>query len=254
MVLCPRKQQTTEVVPLHKKGSIHLVDNYRPISLLITISKILEKVIYKCVYTFLDSTNQFYDSQYGFRQKDSCEHVIAELTGNILKGKEKGEHTVSVFLDLSKAFDTLEYSTLFRKLDLYGIRGKALDWFQSYLSNREMRTKCCINNKTHLSETRLVTFGAPQGSCLGRLIFLIFCNDLHLNLEFTKCILFTDDATLFYSNSNISLLMASIEHDLSILSNWFKANKLMLNKSKSVALFFKANSKITSPAYLHICM
>ena len=241
-----------EVLPLHKKGSIHLVDNYRQISLLITISKILEKVIYKRVYNFLDSTEQFYDSQYGFRQKHSCEHTIAKLTGNILKGKENGKHTVSVFLDLSKAFDTLEYSTLFHKLELYGIRGKALEWFQSYLSNREMQTKCCINNTFSLSEPRPVTFGAPLGSCLGPLLFLIFCNDLHLNLEFTKCILFADNTTLFYSNSNISLLIASIEHDLSVLSNWFKANKLTLNKNKSVALLFKADSKIKGPSHLQV--
>ena len=127
-----------DVVPLHKSGNIHMVENYRPISLLMTISKILEKLVYNHVYTFLNNTNQIYDSQYGFHSKHSCEHAISELVGNILKGKENGEHTISVFLDLSKAFDTLEYSTLFKKLEIYGIRGTALDWFKSYLTNREM--------------------------------------------------------------------------------------------------------------------
>ena len=86
-----------EVKPLHKNDSTHVVDNYRPISLLMTILKILEKVIYTRVYTFLNSTNQLYSSQYGFHSKHSCEDAILELTGNILKGKENGEHTISVF-------------------------------------------------------------------------------------------------------------------------------------------------------------
>ena len=206
--------------------------------------------MYKRVYSCLDNTHQLYDSQYGFRQKHSCEHAIAEFTGNILKGKENGAHTVSVYLDLSKAFDTLEYNTLFSKMECYGIRGNALNWFKSYLSGREMRTKCTINHETHFSSKRPVTFEAPQGSCLGPLIFLIFCNDLHLNLEFMQCILFADDTTLYYSNTNISLLMVSIEHDMSILSDWFKANKLTLNKSKSVAILFKANKKISCPSHL----
>ena len=119
----PDIMKIAEVVPLHKSGNPHIIDNYRPISLLMTISKILEKLIYSHVYTFLDNSGQIYDSQYGFRSKHSCEHGISELVGNILKGKEKGDHTISVFLDLSKAFDTLEYSTLFKKMEIYGIRG-----------------------------------------------------------------------------------------------------------------------------------
>ena len=189
----PDIMKIADIVPLHKNGNIHIVDNYRPISLLMTISKILEKLVYNRVYAFLNKTNQIYDSQYGFRSKHSCEHAISELVGNILKGKENGEHTISVFLDLSKAFDMLEYSTLFQKLDIYGIRGTALNWFKSYLTNREMRTKCIINDKVRYSDRKKITYGIPpQGSCLGPLLFLIFCNDLHLNLEFTKCILFAD--------------------------------------------------------------
>ena len=197
-----------------------------------------------------DGTGQFYDSQYGFRKKHSCEHAITELTGNILKGKENGLHTISVFLDLSKAFDTLEYSTLFKKLELYGIRGTTLDWFRSYLTNRKMRTKCIINHKMEQSLEMPVTFGAPQGSCLGPLLFLIFCNDLHLNLDYTKCILFADDTTLYYSNSNLSLLLASIEHDMAKLSDWFRANKLTLNKTKSVAILFKCKKNIACPTHI----
>ena len=248
----PDIMKIAEVVPLHKSGNPHMIDNYRPISLLMTISKILEKLIYSCVYTFLDKSGQIYDSQYGFRSKHSCEHAISELVGNILKDKEKGDHTISVFLDLSKAFDTLECSTLFKKMEIYGIRGQALDWFHSYLTNREMLAKCTINNEIVCSNKHKVTYGAPQGSCLGPLLFLIFCNDLHLNLEFTKCILFADDVTLFYSNRNLSLLIASLEHDLSITNDWFKANKLTLNMKKSVCILFHANKSVTAPNSIQI--
>ena len=99
-----------------------------------------------------------------------------------------------------------------------------------------------MNSKVHYSSRQKVTYGAPQGSCLGPLLFLVFCNDLHLNLKYTKCILFADDTTVYFSSKNVSLLMASIEHDLNALNDWFKANKLTLNKTKSVCMFYKANT------------
>ena len=111
----------------------------------------------------------------------------------------------------------------------------------SYLSERKMRTKCSINHKVQFSRDESVTYGAPQGSCLGPLLFLIFCNDLHLNLSYVKCILFADDTTIFYSNKSLPLLVAALEHDLSTLSDWFKANKLTLNKMKSVCMLFGAS-------------
>ena len=127
-----------------------------------------------------------------------------------------------------------------------------MDWFRSYLTDREMLAKCTIKNKTVHSNKHKVTYGAPQGSCLGPLLFLIFCNDLHLNLEFTKCILFADDTMLFYSNRNLSLLIASLEHDLSITNDWFKANKLTLNMKKSVCILFHANKSVTVPNSIQI--
>ena len=221
-------------------------------SLLITVSKVLEKIIYSRVYTFLNESGQIFRSQYGFRSKHSCEHAIAELVGNIVKGKEKNEHTIAIFLDLSKAFDTQEHETLFRKLEIYGIRGVALNWFSSYLSNRSMHAKCNINCSTHLSHYKDITFGTPQGSCLGPLLFLIFCNDLYYNLELTHCILFTDDTTIYNSHKDIKYLKWTIEHDLAILNDWFKANKLTLNTNKTVGMLFKSKSLKHVPSELKI--
>ena len=127
--------KSADIFPLFKAKERNLSINYRPISLLLTISKLLEKIIYTRTYSLLSATNQLYDSQYGFRNNHSCEKAVSELIGHILKRKEHNESTACILLDLSKAFDTIRHDTLLKKLELYGIRGMALNWFKSYLSN-----------------------------------------------------------------------------------------------------------------------
>ena len=142
----PQKMKIADIFPLFKNKERNLYTNYRPISLLITVSKILEKIMYSRVYSFLDTTNQFCKSQYGFRTNHSCENAISELIGHILKGKENNKLTACVFLDLSKAFDTIKHEVLLSKLERYGIRGVALKWFKSYLSDRKIRVKCTVES------------------------------------------------------------------------------------------------------------
>ena len=108
------------------------------------ISKILEKIIYRRTYEFLDNNNQIYQSQYSFRAKHSCEHAVGELVSNIVKNQQKEKFTASFFLDLSKAFNTLDHKLLLDKLEIYGIRGIALQWFESYLSDRKLQVKCLV--------------------------------------------------------------------------------------------------------------
>ena len=157
-----------------------------------------------------------------------------------MKGQEKGEHTISIFLDLSKAFNTLEHSTLLKKLEIYGIRGVPLNWFKDYLDNRSLRVKCTTTNSDEsiYSDYKSITYGTPQGSCLGPLLFLVFCNDLYLNLMYSSCILFADDTTIYHSGKNLNLLLCSLEHDLDSVNDWFKANKLTLNLNKTVCIHF----------------
>ena len=240
----PERMKTAKVVPLYKGNSTEVASNYRPISLLLTISKILEKIMYKRVYTFLTNTNQLYVSQYGFRKKHACEHAVGELVAAIVKGFEEGKQTAGVFLDLSKAFDTLNHSSVLLKLERYGLRGPCLKWFESYLSNRKLLVSCKTSDSssTHVSKTHGVEYGTPQGSCLGPLLFLIYCNNLQIHLLYLNCIQFADDTTLYISHTNLNYIHFALDHDLRILQDWFKANKLTLNVGKSVCILFNKNA------------
>ena len=173
-----------------------------------------------------------------------------ELISEIVKNQSKNKHTLAIFLDLSKAFDTLQHSVLFSKLDQYGIRGNSLDWFKSYLTNRSLRVKCVTSSTGRMekSEDFPVKVGTPQGSCLGPLLFLIFVNDLHLHLDLCSSILFADDTTIYKSHRNLKFLKWCIEEDLKIVSDWLRANKLTLNLKKSVYILFPKSNKEVSLA------
>ena len=223
-----------EVVPLYKGKDMDLVINYRPISLLITISKLLEKVIYRRVYSFLEKYNILFQSQYGFRSNHNCEHAILELTGKILQACEKREHPVCIFLDLSKAFDTLNHQVLLCKLDKIGIHGISNNWFESYLSGHSLVAKVTTSeNKTTYLEVFDISFGTAQGSCLGPLLFLLFCNDIHLLPLYSQLILFADDTTLFNSHKSEIYLEYMLNRDLEMLLDWFRANQLSINLEKT---------------------
>ena len=177
----PEKVKLAEIVPLFKGKEEDMVVNYRLVSLLMTISKVLGKIMYNRMYGFLSRNNIFFDSQYSFRSKRSCEHAIMEMVGHVLQAKNEGKHSMGVFLDLSKAFDPLDHPVLIAKLERYGIRGNMLDWFKSYLSGRSLVAKISNNtNVTMYSEKYDITFGTAQGSCLVPLLFIIFCNDIYM--------------------------------------------------------------------------
>ena len=236
----PTIMKLAEVIPLYKNKERYYESNYRPISLLSTISKILEKLVYSQVYEFLDRTGQLYENQYGFRAKHSCEHAIGQALGSIIKGLENNFYSACVLLDLSKAFDTIEHDILLKKLEIYGIRGIPLTWFRSYLSDRTLRVKCSTVSKSSktIGKEYPVQYGTPQGSCLGPLIFLIFVNDLHLQLHDSEGIQFADDTTLVFVHRNLNYLQFCIQEELRTLQDWFNSNKLTLNIGKSSYLLF----------------
>ena len=220
------QMKIAEVIPLYKGRELDQVINYRPISLLITISKVLEKIIYTHVYKFLQDNKILYNSQYGFHFKHSCKQAILELIGNVIQAKDKGMHTAALFLDLSKAFDTLNHKVLFKKLERYGIRGICNDWFGDYLANRSLKAKIQTTNHEVLrSDNFDISYGTTQGSCLGSLLFIFFMNDNYLLPTFSKIILIADDTTLINSSKNMHFLKYSLEHDMSILTDWYHANQ-----------------------------
>ena len=241
----PSIMKLADVVPLFKGKEHYLEINYRPISLLTTISKVLEKIVYQRIYSFLQTTGQLYENQYGFREAHSCEHAIGKVINGIVKGLENKKTSACVLLDLSKAFDTIEHGIMLEKLSLYSIRGNALAWFKSYLSDRTLRVKCRTVGSTdiHTSDEYSVKYGTPQGSCLGPLIFLIFVNDLHLHLHEAECVQFADDTTLLFKHKNVRYLQFCIESELKRIQDWLYANKLTLNVSKCSYLLFSANNK-----------
>ena len=229
-----------EIIPLFKRGAKQLIENYRPISLLITMSKLLEKFIYQRVYKFQDNNNIFFKKQYGFRAKHSCEHAIQDLCGNIINNKEQGLQTAAIFLDLSKAFDTISHDIQLKKLEIYGIRGVCNKWFESYLTKRILQVKCktLSRNNIETSNRYQIKHGTAQGSCLGPLLFNIFCNDIQYNIEKSNLILFADDTTIYASHRNTTYLNYILQQDFDNLQSWFKANLLTLNLTKTVTMNF----------------
>ena len=246
----PDQMKLAEIIPLYKGKDSDKVINYRPISLLVTISKVIEKLIYKRMIKFIDKYNLLYDSQYGFRTKQSCEHAILELIGNILESKNSKQHACALFLDLSKAFDTLNHNILLEKLDKYGIHGICNKWFRSYLKDRKLQCKInTVENKIVRSDTYNITYGTAQGSCLGPLLFILFTNDIHLLPIYSRLILFTDDTTIFSHHKSEHFLKYMLTHDMEILINWFKSNQLSLNMDKTTMIKFWPDK---SPFEIHI--
>ena len=209
----PDAFKIAKVVPIFKKGSRLNRTNYRPISLLSNIIKMFEKLMHTRLYNFLNRFNCLYKYQFGFRNKHSTTQALINITEKIRKALDDKSYSCGVFVDLQKAFDTVNHDVLLFKLEYYGIRGSALKWFKSYLSNRSQFVS--INNV--FSATRMIKCGVPQGSILGPLLFLIYINDLHECIKHSTAYHFADDTNLLLIENSIKKLNQHINHDLSNL-------------------------------------
>ena len=202
--------KTSKLSPVFKKDSKLDYSNYRPISLLSNIEKKLEKLMYKRLYTFLNNNNIIYNLQCGFRQQYSTSHALANITEIIRKALDNGNIGCGVFVDLQKAFDTVDHQILLAKLNHYGIRGVSNDWFKSYLSNRNQYVS--ING--YESGLAALNCGVPQGSVLGLLLFVLYINDLNQAIKFCKVHHFDDDTNLLCLSNSIKKLNKLVNADL----------------------------------------
>ena len=221
----PEKLKIAKVIPVYKSGEQNSLTNYRPISLLSNFSKFFEKVMHNRLPSFIERHEILFSLQFGFRRKHSTCHSLISLTNNIASDIDRGHLAAGVFIDLSKAFDTLDHQILFSKLEHYGVRGVALQWIRSYLSNR----KQFVQIKDTRSEFYEIKCGVPQGSILGPLLFILYVNDLQRALKQATSLLFADDTSIYYSHSDIKQLEATLNSELQSLDIWMKSNKHLMH-------------------------
>ena len=238
----PDKLTIAKVIPLVKKGDESLVENYRPISLLPSISKVFERIIFNQLYKYLDDNNLLFGSQYGFRKHHSTELAAVELIDRIYETMDQGDISISILLDLSKAFDTLDHSILLNKLEYYGVKDNASRWFSSYLTGRYQY----VDMDGVRCEISYIKTGVPQGSILGPLLFILYVNDMHTISEKFTFITYADDTNLtcplvsltFDQEHTIDSISLGIDNEMKKVTDWLAVDKLPRNVSKTQYMLF----------------
>ena len=235
----PASWKIARVTPIFKDGDKSAKENYRPISVLPVISRLFEKVIYNQLYSYLNSNGFLSTNQSGFRALHSTLTTLLKNTDDWYSGMDLGKYVGTVFVDLKKAFDTVDHNILLQKLNHYGVQELDLKWFESYLSNR----KQFIRIDGVDSSIQNINTGVPQGSCLGPLLFLVYINDLPYSVKNAKVSIYADDTSLALQSENISQLTAALNDDLRNLHLWLKGNKLSLNVAKTQSLLISTKHR-----------
>lgn len=234
----PSKLKIAKIIPIFKTGDNYVFNNYRPISLLPSLSKIVERIMHNQLFKHFNDNKLFYDSQYGFRQQHSTELAAIELIDKIVTKMNNNELPLNIYLDLSKAFDTLDHDILLNKMKFYGIKGSALQLFKSYLFNREQY----VEFGEVRSDYKITGTGVPQGSILGPLFFIIYVNDIVSATTLFDAVIYADDTALFATLSAFGKFnencVNNINKELDEINDWFKVNRLSLNVKKTKAMLF----------------
>ena len=232
----PNVWKMAKIVPIHKSGATDKPENYRPISVLPILSKILEKAVHCQLMQFLEENHLLSDSQFGNRPTLFTDHIQRELD----QGKLVGE----IFIDLTKAFDTISHSDLINKLSFCGIHGQELNWFTDYLFQR----KKLVDLKRVHSDKAPIFNGVPQGSILGPLLFILFLNDLPEQLKHSRIIKYADDTVIYLSDKDVVVIIENeLIEDLSRISTYFNENELIINlkKGKTMAMLSGTTKRLS---------
>ena len=246
----PQEWKEGKVTPIFKEGSCHETNNYRPITVLSIVSKILERAVHDQLYQHLHTHNLLNKWQSGFRPHYSTTSALTYVNEEILKHIDNGKLIGIVFLDLKKAFDTVDHELLIQKLPHYGITNNTLLWINNYLNNRTQITK--INDIN--SDSMPIKCGVPQGSILGPLLFTIFINDLPDTIKHCNVTLYADDTALIVAGKTSDEIQNYLKKDLVNTKKWLDDSKLSLNVNKTKSMLIGTNQRLakTTPLALKI--
>jgi len=230
----PDVLKVANIAPVYKGGDISDYSNFRPISLLSSISKIFERIIYDQLLGYLLENKLLSESQFGFLPNRSTQDAFHLLSQSILTALNNSQKACAIFLDISKAFDTVSHARIVKKLKCFGLNSASCKLIRSYLSNRQQRVK--IGNV--LSELRDVIYGVPQGSVLGPLLFILYMNDMYVMQTNSQILSFADDTCLIFTGESNEDLYARANSGLLAITKWMIANSLAINKKKTVFIHF----------------
>ena len=234
----PDDWKSARVILLFKKGKTENLDNYRPISILPTVSKLLERAVHKQVGDYLREHNILSPYQCGFRKHHSTEFSALSLADTIRRNIEQGQLTGAVFIDFQKAFDRIDHHLLLNKLSALGIENQEYAWFESYLHQRT------VGYQGVFSEPEFIATGVRQGSILGPMLFVMYVNDLANVVCNCSILMYADDTVLFFANPDISVIQEKLNDDLSLMGTWLRDNCLFLNTSKTESMVFGTHARL----------